>query len=223
MKDKKQENIDNSFKVKLDAKKLAAKLLEQQQRQLETKDEQIRALTEAIAALSKADAPASTIKDALRAEAMAALSDSPNVTFIKQALHTLEQTKAKEHALSQTYLRHSKRNNNKLKINLFICTGTFFGISWKFPQMNLSIISLMLLGLISLLIAKEQLLEYRIRKGLFGTNRTEARTLIEFIIKNSDDIDFTDSKGNLRRALMPETEPTSAEQPLPAFGEKAPA
>ncbi|WP_339137097.1 MAG: hypothetical protein WGN25_03870 [Candidatus Electrothrix sp. GW3-4] len=37
------------------------------QGQLEAKDEQIKALTEAITALSKADAPAASINDALRA------------------------------------------------------------------------------------------------------------------------------------------------------------
>ncbi|CAK8716763.1 hypothetical protein GMJAKD_05940 [Candidatus Electrothrix aarhusensis] len=130
---------------------------------------------------------------------------------------------AKEVALSITYLRHLKRGNWKLKLALFICTGIFFGLSWKLPQINLSVLSIVLLGLISLLITKELLVEYRIRKGLFGTNRMEARALIKFIIKNSDDIDFTDSNGNLRRALLPEADPTPAEQPLPAFGEEAPA
>ena len=81
----------------------------------------------------------------------------------------------------------------------------------------------MLLALLSLLIVKEVLIEYRIKKGIFGTNRTEARALIEFIIKNSEDIDFTDSNGNLRRALLPESKLNPAEQPLPAFGEEAPA
>ena len=130
----------------------------------------------------------------------------------------------KELVLSLTYLRHLKRDNQRLKLILFICAGFFFGLSWKFPEMNLSVIGLMLLGLISLLIAKELLVEYRIRKGLFGTNSTEARTLIEFIIKHSEDIDFTDSNGNLRRALLPEAEvSTAAEQALPSFGEEASA
>ncbi|MCI5194402.1 MAG: hypothetical protein D3915_14955 [Candidatus Electrothrix sp. AU1_5] len=140
-----------------------------------------------------------------------------------KTLNKISTTEKKEFALSIRYLKYIKRTNWKLKLILLICTGIFFGLSWKFPHMNLSIIPLVLLFCISLLIAKEQVMEYRIRKGLFGTNRTEAKALIEFIIKNSDDIDFTDSNGNLRRALLPEAEPTTAEQPLPTFGEETSA
>ncbi|MCI5167497.1 MAG: hypothetical protein D3903_15745 [Candidatus Electrothrix sp. GM3_4] len=88
-------------------------------------------------------------------------------------------------ALPLLYLHHLKKDHWKLQIILFLCTGIFFGLSWKFPQINLSILPFVLLAFLSLLIVKERLVEYRIRKGLFGTNRTEARTLIEFIIKNS--------------------------------------
>ncbi|MCI5177820.1 MAG: hypothetical protein D3911_00585 [Candidatus Electrothrix sp. AW3_4] len=129
----------------------------------------------------------------------------------------------KEHALSITYLNQTAKKSLKFKLILFLCSGFFFILDWKFPQINLSIISIVLLALLILLIAKELLIAYRIRKGFFGTNRTEARALIEFLIKNSEDIDFTDSNGNLRRALLPEAEPTTAEQPLPAFGEEASA
>jgi hypothetical protein len=67
------------------------------------------------------------------------------------------------------------------------------------------------------------ILAYRIQKGLFGTNRTEARALIEFIIKHSEDIDFTDSNGKLRRVLLPEVKSSGTEQVVPPFGEEAPA
>lgn len=50
----------------VDAAKLAVKLLEPLQGQLQAKDEQIKALTEAITALSKTDAPAKDINDALQ-------------------------------------------------------------------------------------------------------------------------------------------------------------
>ncbi len=126
-------------------------------------------------------------------------------------------------ALSLTYLGHLKRSYWSLKLILSLCVGFFFGLSWIFPQMNLSFLPVILFSFIILLIFKEQLLEYRIRNGLFGTNRTEAKALIEFIIKNSEDIDFTDSNGNLRRALLPEAETDIAEQPVPSFGEEAPA
>jgi hypothetical protein len=60
-------------------------------------------------------------------------------------------------------------------------------------------------------------------KGLFGTNRTEARELIDFIIKNSDNLDFTDSNGNLRRALLPEAKDAAEERIPGILGEEAPA
>ncbi|MCI5197014.1 MAG: hypothetical protein D3919_12465 [Candidatus Electrothrix sp. AW5] len=126
-------------------------------------------------------------------------------------------------ALPITYLHHIEQSNWKIKINLSFCAGIFFSLNWKFPQVNLLILPLVLLVLLSLLIIKEQLMEYRIKKGLFGTNRTEAKAIIEFIIKNSEDIDFTDSNGNLRRALLPEAKAATNEQSLPAFGEEAPA
>ncbi|CAK8719089.1 hypothetical protein GKODMF_10655 [Candidatus Electrothrix gigas] len=124
-------------------------------------------------------------------------------------------------ALPLIYLRHFKRENWKLKLILFLCTGIFFGLSWKYSQINLSILPFLLLALLSLSIVKERLVEYRIRKGFFGTNRTEAKALIEFIIKNSEDIDFTDSNGNIRRVLLPKAELNPAKQPLPTFGEEA--
>ncbi|WPD22765.1 MAG: hypothetical protein SD837_21585 [Candidatus Electrothrix scaldis] len=129
----------------------------------------------------------------------------------------------KKVALSLIFLRKTHYYNQHLKIFLVIFSGIFCFLSWQFAQVDLSSLSIVLLALSSLLIIREQLIAYRIRRGLFGTNRTEARALIEFIIKNSEDIDFTDSNGNLRRALLPEAEPASTEQPLPAFGEEAPA
>ena len=150
-------------------------------------------------------------KDAIELEKF--YSGWPNIQLVAK----------KKIALTLIYLRQTNNDNRKLKTILSLCTGIFFSLGWKYSQINLSMIATMLLGLISLLIIKEQLQEYRIRKGLFGTNRTEARALIEFIIKNSEDIDFTDSNGKLRCTLLPETEPTTAEQALPAFGEEATA
>ena len=89
---------------------------------------------------------------------------------------------------------------------------------FRFPDLdllNLAAISIAFLGLIAL---KELLIAYRIRKGLFGTNRTEARNLINFIVKNSSDIDFTDSDGKLRRVLLPEESNTRYAAPGKAHG-----
>jgi len=135
----------------------------------------------------------------------------------------LKITSAKELALSFSYLRNLKRTYLKLKLVLFTCATIFLSLTWKFPQINLFEISIILLVLIGLLASKEMILAYRIQKGLFGTNRTEARALIEFIIKHSEDIDFTDSNGKLRRVLLPEVKSSGTEQVVPPFGEEAPA
>ena len=98
---------------------------------------------------------------------------------------------AKEFALSLTYLRHLKRQHSITKFALLGCAVAFGALSFKFPDLgllNLAAISIAFLGLIAL---KELLIAYRIRKGLFGTNRAEAHDLINFIVKNSSDIDFT--------------------------------
>ncbi len=143
--------------------------------------------------------------------------------IVTYTITRLKITSAKELALSFSYLRNLKKTYRRLKLILFLCTTTFLSLTWKLPLINLFEISIILLVIIAFLISKEMILTYRIQKGLFGTNRTEARALIEFIIKNSDDIDFTDNNGKLRRVLLPESKPSNTEQVAPPFGEEAPA
>jgi hypothetical protein len=59
--------------------------------------------------------------------------------------------------------------------------------------------------------------EYRVAKGQFGNNEREAREIIDFIIKESDNIDFTDG-GKLKQILSEsdlEEIQEMARQPLP--------
>lgn len=121
---------------------------------------------------------------------------------------------AKEFALSLTYLRHLKRRYSTPKLALLGSAAAFGVVSPIFPDLvKLALVSLLFWILIK---AKELLVAYRIQKGLFGTNRTEARDLINFIVENSSDIDFTDSGGKLRRALLPEE--SKARDPAPGTG-----
>lgn len=111
-------------------------------------------------------------------------------------------TSAKQMAISLTYLDHIKEQHLRTKVFLLLCAGLMAILNIKFPGlelMNLVTVAIVFEGLIAL---KELLIEFRIRKGLFGTNSTEARELINFIIQNSKDIDFTDGDGKLRRALL---------------------
>lgn len=110
----------------------------------------------------------------------------------------------KEIAISLTYLFNLKKENYKTKIYLVFSAVILVLLNYYYPHwdlLNFSIICIVVLGLI---IIKESIVEFRIRKGWFGTNKIEAKALIDFLINNSDDIDFTDGNGKLKRTLFPE-------------------
>lgn len=111
---------------------------------------------------------------------------------------------AKEVALSLTYLKKLKERHSEIKLALLACATLLVIFSFRFPDLVLLQFATVSIAALGLLVLKEAVVEYRIRNGLFGTTRFEARELIDFIVKNSDDIDFTDSNGNLRKALLPE-------------------
>jgi hypothetical protein len=133
-----------------------------------------------------------------------------------------QQSKVKEKRLSIEYIHFliAKSKKNKSIILISICILFVVNFIYQIVLLHAIFILSFLLLFIS---AKEKLIEYRIRKGLFGTNRTEARELIDFIIKNSDNLDFTDSNGNLRRALLPEAADAAEERIPGILGEEAPA
>ncbi|MUI14133.1 hypothetical protein GJV26_16955 [Massilia dura] len=117
-------------------------------------------------------------------------------------------------ALSIIYLR---RVTNKCMSALLFLTGVSLLPSIvliaasNFPQVkgytvaDLKIVLLITFGLIILLLAKILVLTYRIRRGYFGGNKSEAREMINFLIANSDSIDFNDPNGGFKRALVPES------------------
>lgn len=115
---------------------------------------------------------------------------------------------AKELAVSVSYLDSVKSRNLRAKVVLMLCSAVLLVIAFRFPDLQLIEPALVSSAVLGLLFLKEAVLEYRIRHGLFGTNRTEARDLIEFLVQNSEDIDFTDGGGKLRRVLFPEKAPS---------------
>uniref|UniRef100_UPI004057006B hypothetical protein n=1 Tax=Candidatus Electronema sp. TaxID=2698783 RepID=UPI004057006B len=152
------------------------------------------------------------------------LYDQKKISAIREMV-CMEKIKAKDISFSLKYISALKTNNKLLIFVTLWCTAFLFyfkEIRYRLHMTdNLTDVTFIVLGFNLLLIARELLAEYRIRKGLFGTNRTEARELIDFIIKNSDNLDFTDSNGNLRRALLPEAK-DAAEELIPGtFGEEA--
>lgn len=147
-----------------------------------------------------------------------------SISIIKfEKLIYRKRAKANDTSLSLIYIKQLRKNTNFV---ILITLGYIFCIFFFkkiIIYLSLKYIALFILGFNLLLVKKELLIKYRIHKGLFGTNHTEARELINFIIKNSDNLDFTDSNGNLRRALLPEAKDAAEEHIPGTLGEEAPA
>ncbi|MGO4469692.1 hypothetical protein AB4Z11_29485, partial [Pseudoduganella sp. RAF53_2] len=111
---------------------------------------------------------------------------------------------ARDAALSLTYLRRFKERHSGVKLALLASATVLSILSLRFPDLDLLQFATVSIAALGLLVLKEAVVQYRIRNGLFGTTSFEARELIDFIVKNSDDIDFTDGDGNLRKALLPQ-------------------
>ena len=124
-------------------------------------------------------------------------------------------------AISLTYINFIKKNNLSIAMVTSVCILCIFSLREMLHQSRYIYIFTVIVVFNLFLIEKIIITEYRIRKGLFGTNRTEARELIDFIIKNSDNLDFTDSNGNLRRALLPEAKDAVEEHIPGTLGEEA--
>lgn len=111
----------------------------------------------------------------------------------------------KEIAISLTYLFNLKKKNRLTKILLVLCGVTLALLNNYYSESSLLKLSMICIVTWGLIVLKETIVEFRIRKGWFGTNKYEAKALIDFLIKNSDDIDFTDGNGKLKRTLFPDT------------------
>ncbi|WP_151800191.1 hypothetical protein [Acinetobacter nosocomialis] len=111
----------------------------------------------------------------------------------------------KEIAISLTYLFYVKKKNYLTKIILILCGLTLGLLNIYYSEWHLLKLSIICIVAWGLIVLKEDIVEFRIRKGWFGTNKYEAKALIDFLINNSDDIDFTDGNGKLKRTLFPDT------------------
>ena len=70
-------------------------------------------------------------------------------------------------------------------------------------SISIAVITVSLLGAGFVLI-REKIYQLRIKKGFFGNNESEAREIINFILSNSDNIDFTD--GGKRKSVFSKEE-----------------
>ncbi len=123
---------------------------------------------------------------------------------------------AREEAISFAYLRHTKKRNAGPKLALIVAALLFFGVSIGIHDPSLQALSFFTAGTWILITLKEMAIEYRIGCGYFGTNQTEAREILRFIVDRSEDIDFNDSNGKPRCALEPERRSENTRQSIPS-------
>ena len=70
-------------------------------------------------------------------------------------------------------------------------------------QVNLTLIGILLL-FISALSLNQKMLEYRIKRGYYGTNGYEVKEIVQFIQEHSDKTDFIDKNGTKKLLPAPE-------------------
>ena len=78
---------------------------------------------------------------------------------------------------------------------------------------------LFLLFLACALYLNQTILEYRVKKGLYGANDYEAREIVEFIFANAEHVDF--SSGDGAKRIFPEPEKETQEKIIPEGGVSA--
>lgn len=119
----------------------------------------------------------------------------------------------REIAISVTYLNYLRKKNYAIKLALAISAVFFSILNIKYPMYDLLSFAAISGIALSLLLLKEFIIGFRIKKGFFGSTREEARTLVDFIFQHSEDIDFTDGNGKLRKALLPESKISGSSNP----------
>lgn len=98
-------------------------------------------------------------------------------------------------------MRNRKKKSKYNSIYFISLIGIFYLVSSNFLGFNLSIIFLFILFIFIIIISLELFIfNYRVNQGWYGSSESEAREIIDFIIKNSEDIDFTD--GNRPKSII---------------------
>ncbi len=99
----------------------------------------------------------------------------------------------------------NKKNSRDVYLAVALCF-IFFVLLMRVPQLNIPemhYIRYVIPSAVILLLSAKLALEHRIVKGWYGNNEREAREIIEFIIKESSNIDFKDG-GELKKILNDE-------------------
>ena len=106
-------------------------------------------------------------------------------------------------AVSVTYLKRVKYRHAQLMTLLLVTGVAFATLIYVFELWAIADLGWAPALLMVLIVLKEGVLEFRIKNGLFGSNAYEARPMINFLLENAVDIDFTDGSGKPKRALLP--------------------
>lgn len=138
------------------------------------------------------------------------------------ALKRMKEEELRDVAISLVYLKHFKNKNKFIKFLLLRFSGTAGIISYIYGDTDFIFLAIIAIVLFCLIESREIVIGHRIRNGWFGTTNAEARDMIIFLIENADNIDFTDSNGKIRRALLPESSEAS-DSACAAVGGKVPA
>lgn len=94
-----------------------------------------------------------------------------------------------------------KIQSNKI-INIILLIPTFMFACLRILNYQPSVLYIIIpITLILLLDSQMIIVMYRIKKGYFGSNINEMKEIINFIVKNSQKIDFTDDNGNYRKLI----------------------
>lgn len=121
------------------------------------------------------------------------------VTSMLLSLPDDEQKYAKQKiAIASIFSTENKTTNIVI---MFFCMIASIG----FILSNQNLYALFSVIILVLLNIQHFLLSYRIKKGYYANNVDEAFELIQFIVANSEKIDFSDGDGGMKR-LLPEAE-----------------
>ena len=116
---------------------------------------------------------------------------------IRQKINYLEKQKKikKDYPqLSIIGIMRQRKDSQKFQtIYLLLIVTIIYILASKFFNFVICNIFLgFLLGSILLIVLESLIFNYRINRGWYGSNESEAREIINFILKNSEDVDFTD-------------------------------
>lgn len=101
-------------------------------------------------------------------------------------------------------MRERKDNQKFRTIYLLLITTIIYIFAGKLFNFAISNIFLwILLGSILLISLELLIFNYRVNQGWYGSSELETREIIDFIVKNSEDIDFTDGN-NPKSIIKPE-------------------